>query len=108
MSAPCHVPVMQWRTIAVVAIALVGCDEPRPIPVRTGDEDAERARMLQCCQGLTHDAWNSDPPNPQVLHAARACELLAKEGKLEEAREQLEIVGRATMCDKCPLNGCRR
>ncbi len=91
------------------ALALACNDTPaRPSANKTLYNEAERARLVQCCQGLVHEAWNSDPPNAGVLYAARSCEALAKEGRFREAREKLAAAGHATTCNKCPLHGCRR
>ena len=101
---------MAWIRVAVLVMAstVIGCEASAPsIAPKPNTDDAEQAQLLQCCQGLVHEAWNSDPPNPHVLHAARACESLAREGKLEEAREMLSASGHATICDLCPPNGCR-
>lgn len=97
-----------WQSApAVLALLVAGCEPAPSVAPPPVSQDAEQAQLLQCCQGLVHEAWNSDPPNPHVLHAARACESLAREGKLEQARERLRAAGHATICDLCPPNGCR-
>ncbi|HNS95640.1 MAG TPA: hypothetical protein PKL73_01730 [Polyangiaceae bacterium] len=88
-----------------VGMTMVAC-ESSPGVVES-DEKEERARLVQCCQALAHEAWNSDPPNSNVLHAARDCEALARQGHFEQARTKLRAAGHATACEGCPPNGCR-
>lgn len=97
-----------WRHLSGLALlSAAACESTPRVAPNPSTEEAERAQLLQCCQGLVHEAWNSDPPNAGVLHAARACEALAREGKLDDARERLRASGHATICDLCPPNGCR-
>lgn len=97
-----------WGRAGVWLLLMAACEgAPPPERERAQDPDAERARIVQCCQGLVHEAWNSDPPNPHVLHAARACEFLARQGRIDEALDTLSAAGHSTTCDRCPPNGCR-
>jgi hypothetical protein len=78
----------RWSSLAWLPVALAtACEAPSEHGAIEEEYLAEeRTRLIQCCQGLVHEAWNSDPPNATVLHSARACEALAREGKLEDAR----------------------